>query len=248
MNLLFSNIGLLRLSPVLALAIVGIVLLYRRGRRAEAVLVAAIGLGYLIYNSGYETPFGGKSPGPRFLIPVLPFLALALGPVFARRPVTTLLLAAPSALLMLAVTATHPIENVDGQWFQRIGDRDFSATVSGFVGRMPLDDLKLPSSAGWSPLLLLLVPIALALAFTAAERPRLQLSWQDGVSGLACFAGWLVVQREGPRFLTGQGVARGWAPVVVLLLAAAVAVFALVLPTLFGTGAAPVGEGESSSA
>lgn len=247
-ELLFSSTGLLRLSPVLALAIVGVVLLYRRGRGAEALLVAAIGLAYLVYNSGYETPFGGRSPGPRFLIATLPFLALALGPVFARRPATTLLLAAPSAVLMLAVTATHPIENWDGQWFQRIGDGDFSATVLGFFGRLPLDYLKLPSSTHWYPLLLLLAPIGLAVAFAAAERPSLRVSRQDALSGAACFAGWLVVEREAPRFLNGHGVGRGWGPFVVLLLAVAVAVLALALPLAFRTSAAPLGDREPSRA
>jgi hypothetical protein len=248
MDLLFSNIGLLRLSPVLALAVLGIVFLYRQGRRADAFLIAAIGLAYLIYNAGYETPFGGNSPGPRFLIAILPFLALAIGPVFARLPVTTLLLAAPSAVLMVAVTATHPIENWDGQWFQRIGDGNFSATLFGLFGTMPLDALKLPSSAHWYPLLLLLVPILFALAMTAAERPPFRVSGEDVLSGTACLVGWLVVQHEAPRFLTGQRVGTAWAPLVVLLLAVAVAVFAIALPAVFPTGRASLGEGESSRA
>jgi hypothetical protein len=248
MELLFSNIGLLRLSPVLALAVVGVVLLYRRGRREEALLVAAVGLAYLVYNAGYETPFGGHSPGPRFLIAILPFLALALCPVIARLPVTTFLLAAPSAVLMLAVTMSHPMENWDGGWFERIGDGNFSATVLGLFGRMPLDDLELPSSAHWYPLLLFFVPVACALAFAFAGSPRPRPSWQDALSGAACFLGWLAVQREAPRFLNGHGVSNGWAPFVVLLLAAAVAVVAIALPAAFGAGASSPTEGESSPA
>ena len=51
--LLFSTIGLLRLAPVLALALVGLVDLYRRGSRAEAVLIASLFVAYLIFNSGF---------------------------------------------------------------------------------------------------------------------------------------------------------------------------------------------------
>ena len=63
-ELLFARIGLLTLMPVLALGAVGLVFLYRSGRRAEALVAAAISLTYLLLIAGYETPFGGFSPGP----------------------------------------------------------------------------------------------------------------------------------------------------------------------------------------
>ena len=50
-----------------------------------------------IYDSGYWLPFGGGSPGPRFLIPMLPFLAVGLACAWRRFPATTLALAVPSA-------------------------------------------------------------------------------------------------------------------------------------------------------
>jgi len=51
------------------------VLLYRGGWRAEALTVAGVCVCYLGYNSGYYLPFGGGTPGPRFLTTMLPFLA-----------------------------------------------------------------------------------------------------------------------------------------------------------------------------
>src|SRR5947209_6155724 len=81
-SLLFSSRGLLTLSPVLALSIVGIVLLHRRGRRAEAAVIAAVALIYLLYNAGYYLPFGGAVPGPRFLTTILPFLGVPLAVAF----------------------------------------------------------------------------------------------------------------------------------------------------------------------
>ncbi len=53
-------------------------LLYKRGRRAEALTVGGICLCYLAYNSGYYLPFGGGFMGPRFLTTMLPFLAFPI--------------------------------------------------------------------------------------------------------------------------------------------------------------------------
>ena len=85
-TLLFDSRGLLTLSPVLVMGAVGTVLLYRRGRRAEALTITGICLCYLGYNSGYYLPFGGGFMGPRFLITMLPFLAFPLGIALKRFP------------------------------------------------------------------------------------------------------------------------------------------------------------------
>ena len=240
-ELLFSTTGLLRLSPVLALAAVGLVLLYRRGHRAEAVLAAGISLAYLVYNSGYETPFGGRSPGPRFLIAILPFLALGLGPIFASRPLTTLLLAVVSIVLMVSVTVTHPIYASDGHWFARFSDQDFSATVLSFFRNFTLDSDKLPSSTHWAPLLVFFVPVALAFALALAEWPRKRPTSSDTLTGVACLAGWLALQHVTPKLIAGNGVVRrDWGPALTLLLTAAVAVVALALPRLFRAAPPPV--------
>src|ERR1700730_19128372 len=76
-TLLFDSRGLFTLSPILLMGVVGTVLLYRRGRRAEALTIGAICLCYVGYNSGYYLPFGGVM-GPRFLTTMLPFLAVPL--------------------------------------------------------------------------------------------------------------------------------------------------------------------------
>ena len=74
-TLLFDSRGLLTISPVLIMGAVGTVLLYRRGKRAEALTIGGICLCYVGYNSGYYLPFGGGFMGPRFLTTMLPFLA-----------------------------------------------------------------------------------------------------------------------------------------------------------------------------
>ena len=57
---------------------------------------------------GYYDPYGGDSPGPRFFIPALPFLALGLAPAFARWRAPTAVLAAASVLASTAVLLTWP--------------------------------------------------------------------------------------------------------------------------------------------
>ena len=73
-DLLFAGRGLIVLTPIVVMAVVGVFLMRRR-HRAEANTILAVAAVYFIYNSGYWLPFGGGTPGPRFLIPALPFLA-----------------------------------------------------------------------------------------------------------------------------------------------------------------------------
>ena len=63
---------------------------------------------FLVLELGYYDPYGGDSPGPRFFIPALPFLALGLAPAFARWRVVTALFAAASVLASTAVLLTWP--------------------------------------------------------------------------------------------------------------------------------------------
>jgi hypothetical protein len=103
---LFADKGLIARSPVVVLAAAGLVLLWRNGRRAEAGLCAAVAVVFVVYDAGYFAPYGGTSPGPRFLAPALPFLALGFGPSFLRWPRLFLLAAAVSAASMIQASAT----------------------------------------------------------------------------------------------------------------------------------------------
>ena len=103
---LFAGKGLVTRAPVLLLAGAGLYLLWRRGHRAEAALCAAATLSFVIYNAGYFTPYGGTSPGPRFLVPALPFLALGLGTAYQRWPRVFVLAALVSVVSMIQSSAT----------------------------------------------------------------------------------------------------------------------------------------------
>jgi hypothetical protein len=112
-DLLFASRGLIVLTPIIVMAVVGVFMM-RRKHRAEANTILAIAAVYFIYNSGYWLPYGGGTPGPRFLIPALPFVAIGLAYTYKRLPALTLGLAIPSALFMLVGTLTYPLIGKQG--------------------------------------------------------------------------------------------------------------------------------------
>jgi hypothetical protein len=112
-SLLLAGKGLLVLTPIIVMAVVGVFMM-RKQHRAEANTILAVAAVYFVYNSGYWLPFGGGTPGPRFLIPALPFVALGLAYAYKRLPALTLGLAIPSGLLMLIGTLTYPLIGKQG--------------------------------------------------------------------------------------------------------------------------------------
>ncbi len=77
--------GLLLLSPVLALAVPGIVAWWRSGEhRAELALVGWASASMFLFNASSIMWWGGFAIGPRYVLPGLPFFALALAFVWCR--------------------------------------------------------------------------------------------------------------------------------------------------------------------
>jgi hypothetical protein len=134
LDLLMGFPGLLPLAPVVAAGACGLVLVWRAGRRGEAAFAAALALLYVGYNSAFYSPFGGLSPGPRYLITVLPFLLFALAPLVRELPLTSLALALVSISLMTMITATHALAGYDGKWLDRLEHRDTSLTAASLLG------------------------------------------------------------------------------------------------------------------
>jgi len=104
---LVGHRGLVLLSPVLLLAAAGLVLLWRRGRRLEAGVCAAVALAFLVISAGYFDPYGGLSPGPRYFATSLPFLVLGLAETYTRWPRLTAVAALASVAAMLFEAATY---------------------------------------------------------------------------------------------------------------------------------------------
>jgi hypothetical protein len=110
---LFADKGLISRSPVVLLAAAGLVLLWRAGKSKEAALCGATVCAFVVYDAGYFDPYGGTSPGPRFLVPVLPFLALGFGPAYRKWPRLFICAAVISLASMIQSSATW---NESGAW------------------------------------------------------------------------------------------------------------------------------------
>jgi hypothetical protein len=161
----------------------------RQGRwRAEANVILAVAAVYFLYNSGYWLPFGGGTPGPRFMIPALPFVALGLAVAYRRLPAFTVSMAIPSAILMLAGSMTYPLlgDNGTGTWARQLGDSILEHTVLSVVG----------VNSGWLAALPVFAGIAGAVFLAARATPRARLA--DLRLAAIAIPAWAAVSILGP--------------------------------------------------
>jgi len=82
--LLSPGKSLFLFAPPLLVALAGLPALARRDR-GLAVVAGFTPVVYLLFYAGYAQWEGGYSFGPRYLVPVIPLLMLALGPLWAQR-------------------------------------------------------------------------------------------------------------------------------------------------------------------
>jgi hypothetical protein len=221
-DLLIANRGLLVLTPVIAAAAAGVLIMRRGSHRAEANTIAAIGIAYLVYNAGYWLPFGGGTPGPRFLIPALPFVALGLATAYRRLPALTLGLAIPSAIAMFAAAISFPLlgEQGPGTWLEYIGDGRLEHTLLSALG----------ASSAW----LAIAPVAIAwlaaIAFAARATPSTALG--DLRPAIAAVVGWAALATLGPGIAGEEAAPLSQDPNALILIAIGAGVSLLVLCAL----------------
>jgi hypothetical protein len=198
-ELLLANRGLLVLTPILVMAVVGVVLMRRRGHRAEANVIASVAIAYFVYNSGYWQPFGGGTPGPRFLIPGLPFLAIGLAFAYRTMPALTLALAIPSAVAMLTASLTYPLlgEQGTGTWVEWLSDGSLEHTLLTAAG----------VSDPWLATVPLLAAIAFAIAFAVRATPSTPLG--SLAPALAALGIWVIVAVLGPSIAGDEATPLG---------------------------------------
>jgi hypothetical protein len=225
-ELLFYGRGLVVATPLWLLAVVGLVLLWRQRRRAEAALVAFLAASFLVYNASYWEPFGGGSPGPRFLVPLLPFLALPVAAVWRALPLTTWALALVSIGSMCAALVATPLANVEepGVWVARLRD-------GTKVSRTVLDRVWEGDASVQALLVLALMAAGTVLAFLVTPRPRLER--RDVGLAVAALVGWRLLYVSGPIMLEVDRLEDDWAGLAGVLVTAAAVLLAL---TLLGRG------------
>jgi hypothetical protein len=186
-SLLFSQFGLVTLCPVVVAGGVGLIELYRRGRRAEALTSLGIVVAYLVYLAGLYGAWGlGQAPpGPRYLIPILPFLGVALALASVRAPVPTAVLALASIAVMFAVTMTRPLAAWDGHVVDRLLSADldgYSATVTTLVG-----------ITGWYDVLPAFAAVLGAVVFAGLATPPPKIDPRSLTSALVALSAWALL-------------------------------------------------------
>jgi hypothetical protein len=193
-DLLFAGRGLLVLTPIIVMAVAGVIMMRRRGPRAEANVILAVAAVYFLYNAGYWLPFGGGTPGPRFLIPALPFLALGLAFAYRRLPALTLGLAIPSGLLMVVGSLTYPLlgRQGTGTWADWFVEGRLEHTVLTAFG----------VTNAWLAIAPFLAALATAIALAVRATPSTSLS--DFRLALPAVLGWGCVSAVAPAIFGNE--------------------------------------------
>ena len=170
------------IGPILLPALVGSALLWRRGARLQATVPLLVAGGLLFLNSASINPFGGASPGPRFMIPALPFLAVPLAVAFRAIPGATLGLVTGGATFLVSATLTTPLEAWDGNVFHRVVTGVYSESVASFLGL---------HSGAWDIPFLLALAVAAAAAIVAT--PWRVARNRDAIAAALALSGWLAL-------------------------------------------------------
>ena len=222
LELLLSGRGLLTLTPVILLGVAGAWLLRRSERRAEANVILAVAAVFFLYVAAYWLPLGGGTPGPRFLIPALPFLAIGIAEAYRRFPAPTLALAIPSALIMLVASITFPLigENGTWLWFDMLTTENLEQTVL--------------SAAGVAQPWVAIAPVLLAALAAAVLAARATPVPALGPirPALALLAGWALLSATGPTLAGDETTPLDGGTEALWIVAGAAAVSAAVLLAL----------------
>jgi hypothetical protein len=164
-ELLVGTRGFVLYTPIVVVALAGMVRLARRGTalRADALVGLAIALAFVVLISGWRNAWGGDEPGPRYMIPALPFLVV--GAAEAWRWV----LARPGWLPYVRVAAIWSVVNMVGPLVTPHLIPHGTTLVRAWASRLAHGEV-VPTlwtmwlgPLGWIPHLLLV-----ALAFTVA--------------------------------------------------------------------------------
>lgn len=123
-EVLFGERGLFLLTPLVLLAVVGAVILVReRGRgaagrgpswqgaapRFHAIVALAMVGSLLLVQAGWSNAWGGASPGPRYVVPALPFLVVGVARIWQWWSRFTVAAVAFSIATMMLATFTWPL-------------------------------------------------------------------------------------------------------------------------------------------
>ena len=110
------------------MALIGLAQRWRSSRDEGALVALLVAAGFLLLQAGWQNPYGGEMPGPRYVIPMLPFLGLGLAHCWSStNPVVRRWVAGISVTSMvLASVGDHLLA-------------DGTAAVAGHLRQLPVD-------------------------------------------------------------------------------------------------------------
>lgn len=157
LEVLFSERGLFTLTPLVLVAVVALVFVVIATRgvvRRDAIAAMAVLAAMLFVMGGWTNPTAGASPGPRYVVPALAFLAGGVAWAWLRIPVVTAAATVVGGLAMGLATFTLPLAQRTetfalGHWVWRVAE-----------GRVAATWLTVWTGSAWA----ILVPIVLAMA------------------------------------------------------------------------------------
>ncbi len=169
--------GLFVLSPLLLLALPGFVLWWRSGEQRPAFWVALLSvLAVFLFNASSIMWWGGFSVGPRYLLPILPFMTLPILFVFREWGGRAWLRGLAAALYAWSLIATWGLTLAE-QAFPPDSVRDplveyaWPNWQAGNVARNLGMFLHLPGIVSLLPLLLGVLALLIALWFLCRREP-----------------------------------------------------------------------------
>jgi hypothetical protein len=196
---------------LLAAAVAGTIVLLRC-RRREATVILVVAVAFLLANSMSPDVFGGAAPGPRYLVPIFPLLAIGLTVSYRRLRAETVGLALGGAAMLGAATITSPLASLDQRVLQRLRDHSVVGTALEFVG----------IHSGFAVLIFV---AAVVLAVAAAWRAsNLALDARDLPQIAVVAAAFAVVATQVPRLVDERSSAAELGAAVLLAAAASAVV------------------------
>jgi hypothetical protein len=137
LQIFFAGRGFLIASPLVVMGLVGSVWLARGGdtqRRVAGWVAIAMFVGYLGVVVMWGNPWGGESPGPRYMMPAIPFLAAGVAVVWNRYELLGKVALVIGAVTMGLATITDPLINREiagglPQWIDLAASGEFVPTV-----------------------------------------------------------------------------------------------------------------------
>lgn len=182
-EVLVGSRGLLLLTPVVLVALLGAVQLLRtRGEardpdlRRWATASLALLSAFWLVQAGWPNPWGGEMPGPRYLVPALPFLVVPLAWTWPRwRLVSTAAAAVGAVVMGLGVLTVHLVPlgtQVVPHYLDNLDQYGVTPTIFALA----------LGPAGWVVHGALVLAALVHLRHASATRPAVpsQLAVQDG--------------------------------------------------------------------